>query len=786
MNASFAAYVASARVLADERGLEWDLPCDDAGKIAKESRWDLTALVGMIPPPSIHVSDFGVEEDAFERLNEVRRRAGQSELAPAPMSQSWRDLYLAAIIHQVLVRKNKPRSAMVPARWIRHLASAAGNTPPWAVSPDQVQQAYNAALLVGDSGKNALNFEMTVRTVLDDQHLADISALARFCAPLGSDAARLSHERVQGERLRVNASSGTSALRGRLSERKSEAKLPEERAFWEMVRIVFTETPRSFSDAIRFAVLKLGVISGLRIGELVLLPLDCRRWREHVDADGGAAGNKGGQSRSLMLRHFAEKQVEDERVDGICLYENAQHVPPIFEDVVLETLTKIADLTAPLRERLRLQVETGSLFPEYPSDALVPAHEMFTRLSGNAVFSSKEVPVELEARYRQTLDTSVLEEIRDIQIGSAASFQPTSVFWLRPRKAGLIVIRNRFGDVVDRVEWRDAFLRVGEVEAYVRANMPTKLPDLEPATLTDGTLIYPHDLMFLMPIRNLIEGRNDGLLDPTHYFAAGRIATADIQTILDGSKPESIFRRYGVDEQDRQISLNPHALRHLQTTELFRLGVADTIITKRFNRRSVAQSYEYDHRSLAEDLANINVPEPAEEALSDNARQVYRMIAANKVSGPIIDEFRRIQHEHGDDVAFEYLNAEADGLHVTPYGFCVNSFAVDPCPKHLECFNGCRHLARSEVDEEREHLERLRDRMAGAVKTLEALPEHQRSIGWHNQVAHARTRLTNILTTLDTSPGEKPFPDGPDLYQSAESRRGTSVLDTVTFLRDGL
>ncbi|MCX5511835.1 hypothetical protein, partial [Pseudomonas sp. BJa3] len=63
------------------------------------------------------------------------------------MSQSWRDLYLAAIIHQVLVRKNKPRSAMVPARWIRHLASAAGNTPPWAVSPDQVQQAYNAALL---------------------------------------------------------------------------------------------------------------------------------------------------------------------------------------------------------------------------------------------------------------------------------------------------------------------------------------------------------------------------------------------------------------------------------------------------------------------------------------------------------------------------------------------------------------------------------------------------------------------------------------------------------------
>jgi hypothetical protein len=67
---------------------------------------------------------------------------------------------------------------------------------------------------------------------------------------------------------------------------------------------------------------------------------------------------------------------------------------------------------------------------------------------------------------------------------------------------------------------------------------------------------------------------------------------------------------------------------------------------------------------------------------------------------------------------------------------------------------------------------------------LEALPERRRSIGWRNQMSHAQIRLENILTTLDTRPGEKPFPDGADLYESAEGRRGASVLDTVSLLKD--
>ncbi|WP_229490829.1 hypothetical protein [Pseudoduganella namucuonensis] len=41
----------------------------------------------------------------------------------------------------------------------------------------------------------------------------------------------------------------------------------------------------------------------------------------------------------------------------------------------------------------------------------------------------------------------------------------------------------------------------------------------------------------------------------------------------------------------------------------------------------------------------------------------------------------------------QVLHFEADGFHASPYGHCLNSFTVDPCPKHLECFANCRHLS---------------------------------------------------------------------------------------------
>ncbi len=262
MNPFYAEYIATAKALATERGLNWDLVCDDAGKVSQDSRWNLTAMAGLMPPPTLHLGQLGVDPLSFEKLNEIRARMGQPALPARTMPRHWRDLYQAVIVDQLLIRKNKPKHAFDTALVIRQLAVAAEGAPPWAVTPEQVQQGYNAVLQSSPSGKAAMNFEMVIRLVFVGKKLVDLPSLARCCIPYPSADSEASQKLADDVRKRQNAHGGRKSLRRELAERKSASKLPDERAFWELVRIIFTETPQSFSDVIRFAALKVRLPGG--------------------------------------------------------------------------------------------------------------------------------------------------------------------------------------------------------------------------------------------------------------------------------------------------------------------------------------------------------------------------------------------------------------------------------------------------------------------------------------------------------------------------------------------
>ncbi|WP_236078759.1 hypothetical protein [Paraburkholderia domus] len=79
------------------------------------------------------------------------------------------------------------------------------------------------------------------------------------------------------------------------------------------------------------------------------------------------------------------------------------------------------------------------------------------------------------------------------------------------------------------------------------------------------------------------------------------------------------------------LKLEPHMLRHRQNTELFRLGVDDTIISKRVNRRSVVHNYEYGDRSVAEYLDQID---SRRTSTSCSTRKPARLPGASRTAIP--------------------------------------------------------------------------------------------------------------------------------------------------------
>jgi hypothetical protein len=419
-------------------------------------------------------------------------------------------------------------------------------------------------------------------------------------------------------------------------------------------------------------------------------------------------------------------------------------------------------------------------------------------------------------RYQRDFDPSVFEELRDRQMKdiNAGRVLEIAVYNYFRRLDGFPLRKANGavwgGDREGKMVWSEVYVCIDEMEKYLLTQVSTKQSDSTPLKLAIGEL-PAWDLLFLMPKRALGDSKDTGLCDITRYCSVGRLDRQMTTHFLATGREQTLFSVYGQTDEDRALTLRPHSLRHLQNTELFRLGIADTIITKRFNRRQVAQSYEYDHRSLSEDLDQVELKPEVEARLGEKSATIARLIKSGKARGPIVDTFRRIQLTDGEDAAIDYLSVEADGFHSTPYGHCINSFAVDPCRKHVECFTGCKHLSATDLGQARHNLVQLQGRFELAIKVIEerksqslgdgtpkqleaesasseGLPGTMQvseqsirlripgSIGLDNQLAHAKVRLDGVRKLLETAPGQLVFPDGADLSHDSAKPKGR-VLD---------
>src|SRR5690606_21009446 len=202
------------------------------------------------------------------------------------MAPAWSEFTQAALVHVLLVERNKVSQALAVYRAIRTLSLCAGETEPWRITAADAKLAYNVALRTGGSGKLALNVRMSIRKLFDTERLSDRAPLTHFAEPYPDTISQAAEETVRHQKRRESSNHNVHNRRSRLADRKSAERLPERRAFWELIRIVFTETPRTFTDRIRFGALMLQIALALRIGENMLIPENWCRRRDYFDASG--------------------------------------------------------------------------------------------------------------------------------------------------------------------------------------------------------------------------------------------------------------------------------------------------------------------------------------------------------------------------------------------------------------------------------------------------------------------------------------------------------------------
>lgn len=763
MTPGYQKYIESNRTLAERHGLSWSFEVDPSGNVPKEAQWSLNQMLGVPSPPSFRLTHLGLDRKcmAVAGLNSIL--TDQTAL-----SKGWQDLIKAAVIEAAYIKKLSPRHISgTIVRSLKVLATACLDKEPWEINSLDLGAATSIATKLQKTPQLRLTVEGVAKTIFDTNQIS-------LCTPI-----------VTGRPIKIKSRKLTSSIRAKVDERKNAQKLPEAPAFWELVRIIYEERPRSFLDAMRFEIIKLMIFLGLRGTEITTLPSDWRRLREYTTSSGVRADTLGGIGYTLQVRHFAEKQRVSDH-SGVLLSQSLIDVPEIFERLVVECLERVEQLTAPLRERLKCQATEDRILTDLKPNSFVSIQDLYTILTGEPFVKSGLDEKAYIENYFSTFDPEVFHDIKEAQkrLSQKALKNKVRQYFQRLSTKINAPLPYRPADAPGRVEPRRGFrlnslMLVSDAERIIRDALPTKLSDTEPFNIEGGQSLEAHECLFLAPKRALNEGRNGGLCDIINYVFIGRLTVQDLDYFL--SKKEkwpdtTIFERYGQTEADKKLSILPHDLRHLMTTELFRQGIADTIITKRFNRRSVAQSYEYDHRSLAEDLDRVTVSDDIASFLPGKAKEVYKLILSERVQGPIVHQFKEIQRNQGDEAAVTFLGAEADGFHLTPYGGCINSFVAEPCPNHLECFNNCRHLVRLGLPQEEESLKTLLHRYDQLLLSLASHPAPPGAKS--NMREHAEVRIAAIRAALNTPTGEQVFPDGIDIFERFKVKDHGPFRDT--------
>lgn len=511
-----------------------------------------------------------------------------------------------------------------------------------------------------------------------------------------------------------------------VKQRKSDERLPSREAMEAYA--LCSNNPLSDGEEILLRVIDLLIATGQRGNEVAVIPFDCWVERPIKGATGEVVVDANGKRLiECGIRYFAEKHFQS-RVHWF-----AKSDIPLARRAV----KRLKVLTHEQREIARWQeANPGRLWHYSPqailtenqvlewlgfSDGLSSGRNLYLYLSRNGVdpFDDETKLKRTEARRRRYL----AGEIEKLLI---------------PKLRGHEVLTENFG---------------GRPRTVLK---------------TSETLAIAFDGQFRL-----------GGRDNVFRAIPRRVMLTDINRAL-GADPQfsSIFSRRSLLEADgTPIKLTSHQPRHWRNTIYHLTGMSNVQQALALGRKRLDQNVYYQHTSIEEDAATH------QEFLAFNSHHeridfLHAGIRDKRIQGALTDSYHALLSDKGTITAEAFLTVHATALHVTPFGGCIHDFSQAPCPKHLQCWNGCSHLHLMGTPSERTNLEKQAENLTAAITIMrDAGAGEAGSDVW---LADQEGKLNNLKSVLarDTNAGvQRVFPNGRPMTVADSDKRHSSVSD---------
>ncbi len=206
-------------------------------------------------------------------------------------------------------------------------------------------------------------------------------------------------------------------------------------------------------------------------------------------------------------------------------------------------------------------------------------------------------------------------------------------------------------------------------------------------------------------------------------------------------------------------------------------GMSDVQQALALGRKRLDQNVYYQHTTIEENTA------AHQEFLAFNNHHeridfLHTGIRDKRIQGTLTDSYHSLLSDKGVITAEAFLTVHATALHVTPFGGCIHDFSQAPCPKHLQCWNGCSHLHLMGTPSERANIERQAENLTTAITIMRDAGAGE--AGNDVWLADQEDKLNNLKTVLarDTNAGvQRVFPNGRPMTVADTDKRHSSVSD---------